>query len=118
MIPKERNLKPQYAGDTFKGWLIKAKRESGTTGEINPIDLSDVKVNMQIRSINGGAIVKDFSVGNGITILDATNGIFRLEAFKNPKGGEYVYDIQFTYNNGYVQTYVKGKINVLNDVSR
>lgn len=116
MIPKEHNFKTQYAGDTFKGLRFTCSRLSNEVE--TPIDLSDVAINMQIRSINGGAIVKDFSIGNGITLIDATSGIFRLEAFKNPREGNYVYDIQFTYNNGVVQTYVKGKINVVNDVTR
>ena len=116
MPPKEHNFKIQYAGDTFKGLRFTCSRLSN---EIEaPIDLNDVEIKMQIRTNNSGGIVKDFSVGNGITIVDATNGIFILEKFKNPREGNYVYDIQFVYNSGDVQTYVKGKINVVNDVTR
>ena len=112
MIPQIYNFKKQYAGDTFKGVQIKCSRKSGETNERTPIDLTDVEINMQIRTANRVSVIKDFKIGSGITLIDAENGIFRIDPFKNPKGGEYVYDIQFKYSDDTIDTYVKGSLSV------
>lgn len=70
MTPKEYKFKTQYAGDTFKARQITCSRLSNEVE--TPIDLTDVEINMQIRSINGVAIIQDLSIGNGITLIDAT----------------------------------------------
>jgi len=118
MIPQIYNLKKQYAGDTFKGLQLKASRVSGETNERIPIDLTDVEINMQIRTANRVSVIKDFIIGSGITLIDAENGIFRIDPFKNPKGGEYVYDIQFKYSDDTIDTYVKGSLSVEFDTTR
>jgi hypothetical protein len=112
MIPQIYNFKKQYAGDTFKGLQLKANRVSGETNERTPIDLTDVEINMQIRTANRVSVIKDLKIGTGITLIDAENGIFRIDPFKNPKGGEYVYDIQFKYSDDTIDTYVKGSLSV------
>jgi hypothetical protein len=117
MTPQIYNIKKQYAGDTFKGIQLKASRVSGLTNVRTPIDLTDVEINMQIRTANRISIIKDLKIGTGITLIDAENGIFRIDPFKNPKGGDYVYDIQFTYSDGTVDTYVKGSFSVEFDIT-
>jgi DNA-binding cell septation regulator SpoVG len=119
MTPQIYNFKKQYAGDTFKGIQLKASRVSGETNERTPIDLTNVEINMQIRTANRVSVIKDFKIGSGITLIDAENGIFTIDPFKNPRAGEYVYDIQFTYNDGTLfETYIQGSLSVELDTTK
>jgi hypothetical protein len=112
MIPKTLNFKPQYEGDTFNGWQFTI-----TDGDNLPIDLTNVSILMQIKGRNGGTVYKNFEIGSGITLVNALNGVFRLDSFKNISVGNYVFDIQITYENGVIKTYIKGSYNVELDTS-
>ena len=85
-----------------------------------PIDLTNVAIKMEIRqSTTAKNYLKQFIVDSGITKTDAANGVFGIDAFiADLPATNYFYDLQFTYNSGVVATYLKGKITVVNEVTR
>lgn len=85
-----------------------------------PIDLTNVAIKMEIRqSETAKNYLKQFIVDSGITKTDAVNGVFSIDAFiADLPATNYFYDLQFTYNSGVVATYLKGKITVVNEVTR
>lgn len=112
MIPGVYNYGSSLKGDTISAKLITATRtiDSITT----PIDLTNYSLKMDIVL---GALRKTLLIGDGITITDAENGVFRIDSFILTHSGTWKYDIQFTYN-GDVETYIKGTINILEDVTQ
>lgn len=109
MQPAIYNFKQQYAGDTFNGIQLTIENKN----------LTGFLIKMQIKTAPFGAVVKDLSIDNGITIVDAVNGILRIDSFVNPiTAGYYIYDMQFTNPNGVVQSYLKGQFTVIQDVTR
>lgn len=114
MIPKIYNFKEQYAGDTFNGVEI-----AMTDGDNLPIDLTGCGIRMQIKTAPNGQTIKELNVGNGITIINAINGTFRINPFINPtKPCNYVYDLEWTHPNGVVRTRLKGAFPITEDVTR
>jgi hypothetical protein len=86
-----------------------------------PLDISDAIIRMQLRLEYGGNVYLALtSVDNeGITILDAVNGIFKInEQIINIKANSYIYDIEIIFANGEVKTWVSGNFNILPDVTR
>ena len=109
MVPATYNFPKLYEGDTHDGLSITVETSSG--GPKSAVDLTNVTIAMQVRN-NAGALVLDLSVGSGITKTDATNGVFRVDAFTVPAAGNYNYDIEFTYADGTVKTYMGGTMSV------
>lgn len=113
MIPKTYNFKQQYAGDTFNGLAFELDRN------LSPIDLTGVIMKMQIRRGSNGQVIKELTTSNGITITDPLAGKFKIDAFVNPSTAyNYVYDLELTYPNGVVDTYIKGFFPIIEDVTR
>lgn len=115
MVPAVYNFPKLYEGDTHDGLSITV--ETTTGGVSSPVDLTNVDIAMQVRSNSAGALALDLSVGSGITKTDATNGVFRVDAFTVPAAGLYDYDIEFTYADGTVKTYMGGAMSVKADVT-
>jgi hypothetical protein len=116
MTPIQYNFKEQYSGDTFNGLRITATRT--ISGNTSPIDLTNVAIKMDIKSLNVDTPLLSLTIGEGITLTDALNGIFTIDRFVVPKVGVHNYDIQFTYQSGDIKTYVKGIFPVENDTTR
>jgi len=107
------NIKKQVFGDTFNGVQF--------TYQLNnaPIDLTAATIKIQVRKESKtGEVVKTLETGSGITITDATNGVFSIDSFviDIPVGINY-YDIQLT-TGATVKTYVEGIFEVLQDVTQ
>lgn len=90
------------------------------------VDLTGATIKCKFRRANAsGIVVKDFTSGDGISILSpATDGKYQIDAqiFDVPPG-KYVYDIEVTYDTtglGDYKTYtdVRGSINIVEKVSR
>ena len=90
-----------------------------TVLDITPLDLTDVTPKIQIRQGGfNGKLVKTATVGDGITWVNQSEGKFQFGGFVMswPKAGDYYYDIQFTYGtSGYIRTFVRGKITLIDD---
>ena len=83
-------------------------------------DLTGSTIKMQIRKEPGGvAFTSLTSVGSaGITITTPTSGVFQInkQIFSIP-AYSYVYDIQITYSDGTVKSYIDGAFNVLPNIT-
>lgn len=100
---------------------------SGDTSEITffqiitnaaPTVLTGATIKMDFANANG-VIVKYFSTLDGtISITDALNGRFQVNRYicDIPKG-PYTYDLQITFPNGDIKSYITGTINVLPQVT-
>ena len=104
--------------DTLSGDTCRKVRFTITVNTVAK-DLTGTAIACQFRyGKKSGNIVKDFSIGSGITIIDATAGVFELDAFIiNGKIGTYYYDIQFT-DGTIVSTYVSGTLVITQDVTK
>ena len=100
-------------GDTYNG------AEFEILVNAIPLPLTDYAIRCKWRSQSkSGTEQRDSSIGDGITVTDAANGLFTLDAFvvDFPVGRNY-YDIEFTSPAGKVNTYVAGYMNVVQDVT-
>lgn len=109
MTPKTYNFKTQYAGDTFRGLQITVSRTSNSV--TTPEDLSHVNIVFTLSKL--GAITLKKEVGSGISLVDAVNGVFKIDSFTNPSIGNYVYDIEFRYPHGVIETYLTGSFKII-----
>lgn len=102
-----------YRGDTF------AAVNFDVTIDGAPVNLTDVAIKMQLRRNYDRDVALELSIGNGlIKIVDAEAGMFRIaEQIIDIEPLAYLYDIQFTIGQK-VETFIKGKFVILNDVTR
>jgi hypothetical protein len=113
MIPANLDFE-HYKGDTFLEVPFEILIDAV------PLDLTDALIKMQLRRKYEKDIVLEFStINNKIEIVDASLGTFKIvEQIINIEAFEYIYDLQITLANGVVDTYIKGKFNIVNDVTR
>jgi len=78
-----------------------------------PLNLVGASIVMQIRYKFDTAVVKEFSLGSGLTLSDPTNGgfVFDNQIITIPPG-EYKYDILVYLANGTRKTYPSGNFYV------
>lgn len=112
------NLKPHRKGDTFDSveFKLSTSNESGKT----PIDLTNCSIVMDIRNSLGIRVKRLTSLSSGgITILDPpTNGIFKIDSqIIDIPTSKYVYDIQITFPDNTVRTYIWGYWVIYQDVT-
>ena len=115
MTPTTYKINDQYKGDTFSGVTFTLKEGAEKT----PIDLTGAAILSQFRTKEvTGAIQQTLSIGSGITVGNATGGVFSFDAFVlDWNTGTFFYDIQITFTDGSVRTYIKGTLNVIQDVT-
>lgn len=117
MLPGVYNFKKMYRGDNFKGHVFQMRKidnsEFDLTGvsvlmQVRPFDISDEDPVIQWSTDDETIIVS----GGDITILE------RSAFDMNIKGRDYAYDVQLTWEDGYVETPVMGIFPIVNDTSR
>tara|TARA_R110002126_G_scaffold149572_1_gene295577 strand:+ start:174 stop:527 length:354 start_codon:yes stop_codon:yes gene_type:complete len=115
MTPTTYKINDQYKGDTFNGVTFTLKEGADKT----PINLTGAAILSQFRSKEvTGVIKQSFSIGSGITVTNATGGVFKIDSFVlGWETGTYFYDIQITFADSSVRTYVKGTLNVIQDIT-
>lgn len=102
--------------DCVRGDTINAKRFTITTtvDEVTaPLDLTDITIKATFR----GKKTLILTEGDGITIVNAIGGVFEIDPFSLNEYGKWTYDIQFTTSTGIVKTYLRGEVQVLNDLT-
>lgn len=113
MIPATANYKNYLRGDT-----INARRFTIT----QTIDDVESPVDLSNSVIRAHFIYKDnektFSIGNGITMIDAANGIFEIDSFQIDVVGTWDYDVEIMFPDGTVRTWVRGSISISNDITK
>jgi len=113
-MPKPYNMPDHYKGDTFDELQFTLSTSPST-----PIDLTGALIKCQFRKEKkNGVLKKELTESDGITITDAINGVFRIDSFiLDWTPGKYFYDIQFTFPDTTVVTYIDGSITILQDVT-
>ena len=113
MNPGTYNLPDHYKGDTFDKITFTLKEDSVV------VDLTGALIKMDFKkNTNTGTLQQSFSIGTGITVISATGGVVELDAFINDWDTDmYFYDIEITFSDGVVRTYVKGRLSVNQDIS-
>ena len=109
------NIPNIIKGDTFKDLQFTLKINSVVE------DLTDYAIACKFRkNAKTGKEIKSLTVGARITITDAVNGIFKIDAFNLDAtftAGTYYYDIEFTDGNGDISTDIQGTFSVIQDVT-
>ena len=83
-----------------------------------PIDLTGATIEIDFRfRCKTGAIVKETSIGSGITVVDAINGRFDLDKFLlDWEVDTYWYGVVITFSNGDVDENLQGTVKVLQNI--
>ena len=82
-------------------------------------DITDWAIRMWIKPSGSRVAIREFSVGTGITIIDAANGSFQIDQFDvDLVAATYLYDMEFTDADGIKRTYLTGSFTVDNDITR
>ena len=111
MTPGTYNFKQQYNGNTFNGVQITMSRD--VNGVDTPIDLTNAIFSMQLKASRSSNPVKEFSKGNGITVVSPTEGVIQVDKFLvDLAPAKYLYDLKVTFPNGDVFTYITGTFEV------
>lgn len=108
VIPKVYNLAPHYKGSSFSPLHIKLN-----------FDITGAVIICQIKPDVDSPAIHQWITGTNITVIDAPTGEFVLDQINsfNPNPCRYIYDLQVTLANGTSQTYLKGKIKVIQDIT-
>jgi hypothetical protein len=109
------NLPEVVRGDTMRSFLMTFK-SNGTA-----IDLRGGNVKMQVRETKDGRLLYEADTAKqGITFIDAENGIIRIDEILRVdiKAGTYYQDIQVTLASGVRDTFTKGIWRIHEEVTK
>lgn len=108
VIPAIYNLQNHYRGSSFTPVRIKLN-----------FNITGAEIICQIKPDVNSAAVHEWKTGVNITVVNASQGEFFLNQIDefSPEAGRYIYDLQVTLANGTSQTYLKGKIKVIQDIT-
>jgi hypothetical protein len=108
VIPAVYNLQNHYRNSSFSGLLIKLN-----------LDITGAVILCQIKKEVDATPVHEWVTGTNITVIDAPTGEFVLNQINNfgPEPCRYIYDLQVTFADGTSQTYLKGKLKVIQDIT-
>lgn len=123
MKPAFYQIRTQYRNDTtdYLGFNFKVWEGDPEVLDLNAdLDLTGISIKMEFRKGNErGKIAKTITDDAGITIVDRLSGEISIDPFIiDFVAGTYYYDIQFTYPNGRVKTYIKGQMIVKEDITK
>lgn len=107
-IPSLWNWKDHYKGSTFTPKNIKFN-----------FDITGATITCQLKGAQGSSVIHEWKSGVNITVIDLVTGeivLNQINEFK-PIAGNYVWDLQVKYADGTGQTYLKGTLKVIQDVT-
>ncbi|NSW46216.1 MAG: BppU family phage baseplate upper protein [Bacteroidales bacterium] len=107
------NFKPHVKGDTFKGCRFTVNVNNA------PLNLTGCQIRMHLRTNPLHDSKYELSTINGkIVIIDTINGIFEIpEQIIDIPAGNYYYDIEITFPDGKVKTYINGRFEIVQDIT-
>ena len=103
------NFDNLHRGDSLAATTFSMK----TSADSLPIDLTGAGIKVAFRYED---ILIEKNIGSGVTVDDASTGVFILDSFEFADIGKYKYDIEITFTDGTITTFVKGFIKVIKDV--
>ena len=110
IIPATYNFPNHYKGSTFSPISI-----------VFNFDITGATILCQLKnSARDTQVVYEWKTGVNITVVDASTGSIVLNQINifDKSQATYVYDLQITFADGTCQTYLKGSVNVSQDISR
>ena len=112
MTPLVYNITPPWKhGDTVAAFGYRLKLNS------LPVDLTGATIVMKFKRQGQSAISLTLTTTAGLTITNAIDGRFRVDAMICPlAGGLYAYDVEVTAN-GVVETWIEGTVTVTDDLN-
>lgn len=108
------NFRPHKKGDTFDGTLFSIVKNGAK------LNLTSSQIEMDIRNKSGELLKRlTNAVNGGISLINpATEGQFKIDKqILDVDAGLNKYDIQITFSNGEVRTYLWGDWLILGDVT-
>lgn len=103
-------------GDTFKAVAFTLVNSE----TLLPISLEGASIQCQFRyGSRTGASVHDVNSTSGITIIEGLAGKFKIDQLTSIYWdvGTYFYDIEITFADGVIRTYVEGSITINQDTT-
>ena len=85
------------------------------------VNLTGATIKMQLKKECGGIPFLSLTTvaSNGLTITNATGGLFKInKQIINISEYNYLYDIEITFSNGDVKTWVEGIFTINCDITR
>jgi hypothetical protein len=107
-LPGIYNFKDHYRGSTFRELSIKFN-----------FDVTGAVITCQIRPQANGTIIHEWKTGVNITVNDLVTGDIVLQRILKfePLARNYVYDLQILFADGTGDTYIKGTLKVIQDIT-
>jgi hypothetical protein len=106
--PQIYNFKDHYKGSTLSPLAIKFN-----------FDITGAEIICQIRTQANSPIIHEWKSGVNITVTNLLTGEIVLQQVNefNPAAGNYVYDLQIKFVDGTSQSYMKGSLKVIQDIT-
>lgn len=86
--------------------------------DTTPISLLGATVYIQVRKGCGGVLALTLTNGSGVTIGGVSNNQVTVNKLVNIDKGNYVWDMQVTFADLTVKTYLEGDFIVYDDVTK
>ena len=86
--------------------------------DTTPINLTGATVYIQVRKGCGGTLALTLTNGSGVTIGGASNNQITVNKLVDIAKGNYVWDMQVTFSDTTVKTYLEGDFIVYDDVTK
>lgn len=102
-------------GDTFEAVNFEVIKNS------TALNLTGAVIKMQLKKECGGVPILSFTsvASAGITITNAASGLFKInKQIINIPEFNYLYDIEITFADGTVKTWVEGNFTIKCDITR
>lgn len=98
------NFPAHINNDTFDGVTFNLKVDG------SPVDLTDCVIKMQLKKQPSLTAILELSTESGIEIVHAVNGVFKVsqQIISVATPDQYKYDIQITFPDEKVRTYIEG----------
>lgn len=113
MLPIEYDLPDAYKGDTYRRIAMTV------TADGQPSDLSGGVAKMALKKGNKQVLVLSSEDGQLNVQPSGQMGVVEVpKQIIDVPAGRYLYDIQVTFPDGSRQTYVRGTLTVISDVTR
>lgn len=86
--------------------------------DTTPISLVGATIYIQVRKGCGGVLALSLTNGSGATIIGTFNNEISVSKLVNIDKGNYVWDMQVTFPDLTVKTYLEGDFIVYDDVTK
>ena len=113
MLPTLYNYGSWLRGDTVSERTFTLNRV--VDGVTTPLDLSTATIRCEFRLDTTRKML--FTIGSGIDNSNAAIGEFTIEKFNAQWVGLYRYDIEITFADGTIRTYIYGTLDIQNDAT-